>query len=125
MNYCNWKDLVEKIVRKFPPDLGSLPDGCIFVVGETTKSNHQIPAWVSIGLEVIQKQEEWMILSGLAPAKKYTPFWDIYARDVVGLQKELNKACNWIGGQFCQDKEKPRKIAYNESYHVDFENSRR
>jgi hypothetical protein len=115
MNYCNWKDLVIKITRRFPPEYGRLPDGCIFVVGDP-KREHSVPGWVSIGLEAVEKQEDWMILAGLAPSKKYTPMWDVYAKNSDVLKEELVKAIEWIEG---------RKIVYDESHNPDFEESRR
>jgi len=128
MNYCNWKDIVRKLIRKFPPDLGSLPEGCVWVMGES-KHDHHMSGWFSIGLEVKEKQEEWMVLSGLAPSKHYTPFWDVYG-DKEALETVLEEACDWLGGQFSTKDLKPRLLKYEmgrfeSTGHLDFENSRR
>jgi len=122
MKYCNWKDIVRKIVRKFPPDLGSLPDGCEWVIGEP-KNEHQMSGWHSIGLEVRQPQEAWMVLSGLAPTRNFTPFWDVYGHKDV-LTFELAIACDWLGGGYSTKDIKTRQIIY-EDHHIDFENSKR
>ena len=128
MNYCNWKDIVRKIIRKFPPDLGSLPEGCEFVLGEP-KGEHSLSGWFSIGLEVKQQQESWMILSGLAPTKSYTPFWDVYGDEML-LKEELKKACDWLGGVYSTKDLKTRQLEYEmgrfgPTGHIDFENSKR
>jgi len=126
MNYCNWKDITVKIVRKYP-DPNLIPEDSQFVIGKP-KKEHNMPNWYSIGLKFTEELPDWCVLVGNADNSGYRALWDVYSKDKKQLEKELKKSCEWLGGKYSKGYTRTKGHAVvrcHGSLSIDFEGSRK